>query len=150
MKAVDIMTSLTAVKTRQTSRQLQQHSEISDNRSNTTQFPTAKTVYSVILDSRSNTANQHFISFTSALTQFFLFTLKTALSVFYTLSVSYAILTILPYILVLKSGGWQMIRTQLWRALSRLYRSRFLQENTYILHVLKSDISSNYCIVNYV
>ena len=84
MKAVDIMTSLTAVKTRQTSRQLQQHSEISDNRSNTTQFPTAKTVYSVILDSRSNTANQHFISFTSALTQFFLFTLKTALSVSYT------------------------------------------------------------------
>ena len=56
MKAVDIMTSLTAVKTRQTSRQLQQHSEISDNRSNTTQFPRAKTVYSVILDSRSNTA----------------------------------------------------------------------------------------------
>ena len=86
MKAVDIMTSLTAVKTRQTSRQLQQHSEISDNRSNTTQFPTAKTVYSVILDSRSNTANQHFISFTSALTQFFLFTLKTALSVSYTLT----------------------------------------------------------------
>ena len=84
MKAVDIMTSLTAVKTRQTSRQLQQHSEISDNRSNTTQFPTAKTVYSVILDGRSNTANQHFISFTSALTQFFLFTLKTALSVSYT------------------------------------------------------------------
>ena len=83
MKAVDIMTSLTAVKTRQTSRQLQQHSEISDNRSNTTQFPTAKTVYSVILDSRSNTANQHFISFTSALTQ--IFTLKTALSVSYTL-----------------------------------------------------------------
>ena len=84
MKAVDIMTSLTAVKTRQTSRQLKQHREISDILSNTTKFPTAKTVYSVILDSRSNTANQHFISFTSALTQFFLFTLKTALSVSYT------------------------------------------------------------------